>query len=125
MLASANRSLSGGRMRRSTTILALALLVGFLSYRAALATMPGDQMWTFPRTCPGTVVDAHFDAVTGFPVPPGCTRSGGATEVSLYAGTEMYGHFAGSFMLGLAVVPIAFVVVWWFGHRRRSVAASD
>jgi hypothetical protein len=106
-------------MRRIAITLALALLVGFLSYRTALATMPREQVSTFSRTCPGTVVDAHFDAVTGFPVPPGCTRSG-VGEMSLYAGTEMYAHWSRSFWFGLAVVPIAFIALWWFGRWRRS-----
>ena len=92
----------------------LALLIGFLSYRVALATFPTDQMWV---QTPDGRAGTHFDAVTGIMVLP---PSGFHT----YPESGMIAHWYRSALFGLAVVPLAFVplafiALWWFGRRRR------
>ena len=85
----------------------LALLIGFLSYRAALATFPSERMWA--QTPEGRVV-THFDAVTGIMVsPPAYT----------YPESGMYPHWWRSVLFGLGVAFWAFIVLWWLGRRRR------
>ena len=106
-------------MRRVFTTLALALLVGFLSYRVALATMPPEQYRAVSvPDCAGIVSPAHFDWVTGLPIPSSCTNSDGQGFAMLYASAGMYEHFARSWWFGLGVVPLAFVALWWLGRRR-------
>jgi hypothetical protein len=87
----------------------LALLIGFLSYRVALATFPSEQMWVpTPEGRAGT----HFDAVTGMMVlPPSGFYS--------YPESGMIAHWYRSALFGLAVVPLAFIALWWLGRRRR------
>ena len=108
-------------MRRVTATFALALLVGFLCYRVALATMPPEHYdGASVPSCTGTVSPAHFDPLTGIPLPPTCSSGDRRGTSGLWAGGEMYAHFERSYQLGLAVVPVAFVALWWFGRRRRS-----
>ena len=86
----------------------LALLIGFLSYRAALATFPSERMWA---QTPEGRVDTHFDAVTGIMVsPPAYT----------YPESGMYAHWFRSAMFGFAVVPLFFIALWWLARRRRA-----
>ena len=118
-------------MPRFAGTLALALVIGLLSYRAALATMPerigGDPL----PDCPGIVTPAHFDLMTGFPVPAGCTYAEGPGVLLLYASADMYDHFNRSLRFGLAVLLFAFVALWWLarrqptGARRPSEVASS
>jgi hypothetical protein len=86
----------------------LALLIGFLSYRAALATFPSERMWA---QTPEGRVDTHFDAVTGIMVSP---------PAYAYPESGMYAHWFRSAMFGFAVVPLSFIALWWLARRRRA-----
>lgn len=110
-------------MRRATTAVVLALLIGFVSYRVALATLPAERFGAASApTCIGIVSPAHFDTLTGFPVTSSCRDSESRGASMLYASAEMYGHFQRSVSFGLGVVPVAFIALWWFGRRRLSGA---
>jgi hypothetical protein len=87
----------------------LALLIGFLSYRVALATFPTGEMWA--QTVEGHV-GTHFDAVTGIVVS--------LPSFQLYPESPMLAHWYRSALFGLAVVPLAFIALWWLARRRRS-----
>lgn len=109
-------------LRKAAPVL-LALVIGFVMYRAALATMPADQYGAASvPSCTGTVSPARFDGVTGLPVPSSCTAGDGKGASMLYASAEMYGHFQRSVLVGFAGAALALVVLWWSGRRRLSAS---
>ena len=111
MLRSATVMRPGHFFLRALSIGFLALLIGFLSYRAALATFPSERMWA--QTPEGRVA-THFDAVTGIMVSP---------PAYPYPESGMYTHWIRSAMFGLAVVPLACIALWWIGRiKSRSRA---
>ena len=108
-------------MSRKAASLALALLIGFVSYRAALVVMPIEDSDKFATCTNGTVFTAHFNLVTGYPFASGCSNSDGEGWMYTYPGAPVIEHWFRSVLFGLAVVPLAFIALWWFGRRRRAL----
>jgi hypothetical protein len=101
-------------MRRIIATLLLALLIGFVSYRAALAVAAPGR--TSLAICGDAKVSALFDTLTGFPYGWTCARTDGLGEVQY--SPELEAHWVRSVVFGLAVVPLALVAVWWLRRRR-------
>ena len=101
-------------MRRIIATPVLALLIGFVSYRAALAVAAPRRISL--DICGDAKVSALFDTLTGFPSGWTCARSDGSGEVQY--SPDLEAHWLRSVVFGLAVVPFAFAAVWWFRRRR-------
>jgi hypothetical protein len=102
-------------MRRMLATIALAVLLGFVAYRATLLTMSSEQA-SSPSPFAGcsNAAPPHFDPWTGVPKPWSCPETGASL---LYAAPALYEHFQGSVWVGLAIVPIAFMALrWWRGR---------
>jgi hypothetical protein len=104
----------GAPKTRGVRALGLALLVGFLAYRVALAAIPSDVTWATPnsRDAPNGREAPQFDALTGWLIVP---------DSGVYANyVEPLVYWWSSALMGLGVAVLAFVVVFvWLGRRRR------
>jgi hypothetical protein len=101
-------------MRRIIATLVLALLIGFGSYRTALAVAAPGR--TSLAICGDGKVSALFDTLTGFPWGWACARSDGLGEVQY--SPDLEAHWVRSVVFGLAVVPLALVALSWLRRRR-------
>ena len=104
-------------MRRIIKTLVLALLIGFVSYRAALVVMPIEDSGKVATCTNGTVFTAHFNLVTGFPFASGCTNSDGGGWMYTYPGAPVIEHWFRSLLFGLGVAALAFVALWRIRRR--------
>jgi hypothetical protein len=103
-------------MRRIIVTLALALLIGFVSYRTALAVAAPGR--TSLAICGDGKVSALFDTLTGFPDGWTCARSDGLVEVQY--SPDLEAHWFRSVLLGLGVALVSFVALWSRARRRQS-----
>ena len=106
---------------RGLGALALALVIGFLSYRVALAVIASD-LHAGPATsiCPATGTrQPRFEALTGLPEgwEISCPNIDGLIQYS----PDLVGRWQRSLPFGLAGAGLTLIGLWWHGRRRRGL----
>jgi hypothetical protein len=113
-------------LRRVITTLALALVIGFVSYRAAIAVVASDlgAGTSVSSICAeGKVSRPLFDALTGVPAGDVVCHDGGAEVIWGPIQVDlMFGPWACAVLLGLGTAVLALIVLWWFGRRRTGAS---
>ena len=113
-------------MGRAVGNLALALVLGFVSYRVALAALPSEPPAgsSVSAICAeGSLPRGLFDPLTGLPegAVVGCGRDGVA---AVQYSPSLQAAWMRAASVGLVAAGVALVALWWLGRRLRRGATS-